>query len=41
LEFEFGVNWSAQSRFESNVFAAPLAIERLTSFMFVWFVWGW
>jgi cytochrome d ubiquinol oxidase subunit I len=32
-EFQFGMNWSAYSRFVGNVFGAPLAIEGLAAFM--------
>jgi len=31
-EFEFGMNWSAYSRFVGDVFGAPLAIEGLAAF---------
>src|SRR5436853_1273275 len=31
-EFEFGMNWSAYSKFVGNVFGAPLAIEGLAAF---------
>jgi len=31
-EFEFGMNWSAYSKFVGNVFGAPLAIEGLGAF---------
>src|SRR5271165_5084524 len=30
-EFEFGMNWSAYSRFVGNVFGAPLAMEGLAA----------
>lgn len=32
-EFEFGMNWSAFSRFVGDVFGAPLAIEGIGAFM--------
>ncbi len=32
MEFAFGTNWSAYSRFVGNIFGAPLAIEGLLSF---------
>src|ERR1700759_312787 len=31
-EFEFGMNWSAYSRFVGDVFGAPLALEGLAAF---------
>src|ERR1700756_4768078 len=31
-EFEFGVNWSAYSRFVGDVFGAPVAMEGLAAF---------
>src|SRR5271157_4331579 len=31
-EFQFGMNWSAYSRFVGDVFGAPLAIEALLAF---------
>ena len=31
-EFEFGMNWSAYSRFVGDVFGAPLAMEGLAAF---------
>src|SRR5256885_6216682 len=31
-EFEFGMNWSAYSRFAGDVFGAPLAMEGLAAF---------
>ena len=31
-EFQFGMNWSAYSRFVGDVFGAPLAIEGLAAF---------
>ena len=45
-EFEFGMNWSAYSKFVGNVFGAPLAIEGLAAFMLestflgLW-IFGW
>ncbi len=45
-EFEFGMNWSAYSRFVGDVFGAPLAIEGLaafaleSTFLGVW-IFGW
>jgi cytochrome bd ubiquinol oxidase subunit I len=45
-EFEFGMNWSAYSRFVGNVFGAPLAMEGLAAFFLestflgLW-VFGW
>ncbi|HEX4208323.1 MAG TPA: cytochrome ubiquinol oxidase subunit I [Ktedonobacteraceae bacterium] len=45
-EFQFGMNWSAYSRFVGSVFGAPLAIETLAAFFMestflgVW-VFGW
>src|SRR5215468_5437795 len=45
-EFEFGMNWSAYSRFVGNVFGAPLAIEGLAAFFLestflgLW-IFGW
>lgn len=45
-EFEFGMNWSAYSRFVGDVFGAPLAMEGLAAFMLEatflglwWFGW--
>ena len=32
MEFAFGTNWSAYSRFVGNIFGAPLAAEGLLSF---------
>lgn len=32
MEFQFGMNWSAYSRFVGDIFGAPLAIEGLTAF---------
>src|SRR5450432_1469918 len=32
LEFQFGMNWSAYSRFVGDVFGAPLAMEGLLAF---------
>lgn len=32
MEFAFGTNWSAYSRFVGNIFGAPLAVEGLLSF---------
>src|ERR1019366_3397595 len=32
LEFQFGMNWSAYSRFVGDVFGAPLAMEGLAAF---------
>src|SRR5213082_516538 len=31
-EFQFGMNWSAYSKFVGNVFGAPLAMEALLTF---------
>src|SRR6202042_321041 len=31
-EFQFGMNWSAYSRFVGDVFGAPLALEGLLAF---------
>ncbi len=45
-EFQFGMNWSAYSRFIGDVFGAPLAIEALVSFFMestflgIW-IFGW
>ena len=46
-EFEFGMNWSAYSRFVGDVFGAPLAMEGLgaffleSTFLGLWlFGWG-
>jgi len=45
-EFQFGMNWSAYSRFVGDVFGAPLAIEGLAAFFLestfigLW-VFGW
>ena len=45
-EFEFGMNWSAYSRYVGEVFGAPLAMEGLAAFFFestflgLW-VFGW
>ncbi len=45
-EFEFGMNWSAYSRFVGDVFGAPLAIEGLAAFFLestflgIW-IFGW
>jgi cytochrome bd-type quinol oxidase subunit 1 len=45
-EFEFGMNWSAYSRFVGDVFGAPLAMEGLAAFFLestflgLW-VFGW
>ncbi|MFF2632828.1 cytochrome ubiquinol oxidase subunit I [Microbacterium sp. NPDC058021] len=45
-EFQFGMNWSAYSRFVGDVFGAPLAFEGLMAFFFeatfigVW-IFGW
>jgi cytochrome bd ubiquinol oxidase subunit I len=45
-EFQFGMNWSAYSRFVGDVFGAPLAMEALCAFFLestfvgVW-VFGW
>jgi cytochrome bd ubiquinol oxidase subunit I len=45
-EFEFGMNWSAYSRFVGDVFGAPLAMETLAAFFLEstflglwWFGW--
>lgn len=46
MEFQFGMNWSAFSRFVGDVFGAPLAIEGLlaffleSTFLGVW-IFGW
>ncbi|MDQ0991826.1 cytochrome ubiquinol oxidase subunit I [Streptomyces sp. V3I7] len=45
-EFQFGMNWSAYSRFVGDVFGAPLALEALIAFFFestfigLW-IFGW
>ncbi|MEG3630787.1 cytochrome ubiquinol oxidase subunit I [Streptomyces poriticola] len=45
-EFQFGMNWSAYSRFVGDVFGAPLAMEALIAFFFestfigLW-IFGW
>ncbi|HEY7207500.1 MAG TPA: cytochrome ubiquinol oxidase subunit I, partial [Gaiellaceae bacterium] len=45
-EFQFGMNWSAYSKFVGNVFGAPLAIEGLAAFFLestflgLW-IFGW
>src|ERR1700735_2713803 len=45
-EFQFGMNWSAYSRFVGNVFGAPLAMEALLTFFLestfigIW-IFGW
>ncbi len=45
-EFQFGMNWSAYSRFTGDVFGAPLAFEGLLAFFFeatfigLW-IFGW
>jgi cytochrome d ubiquinol oxidase subunit I len=45
-EFQFGMNWSAYSRFVGNLFGAPLAIEALlaffleSTFLGLW-IFGW
>ena len=45
-EFQFGMNWSAYSRFVGDVFGAPLAMEALLTFFLestfigVW-IFGW
>src|ERR1700712_1497869 len=45
-EFQFGMNWSAYSRFVGDVFGAPLALEGLLAFFLeatflgVW-IFGW
>jgi cytochrome bd ubiquinol oxidase subunit I len=45
-EFQFGMNWSAYSRFVGDIFGAPLAIEALlaffleSTFLGVW-IFGW
>src|SRR5713101_9696035 len=45
-EFQFGMNWSAYSRFVGDVFGAPLAIEGLAAFFLestflgLW-IFGW
>jgi cytochrome d ubiquinol oxidase subunit I len=46
LEFQFGMNWSAYSRFVGDIFGAPLAIEGLlaffleSTFLGLW-IFGW
>lgn len=46
LEFQFGMNWSAYSRFVGDVFGGPLAIEGLAAFFLestflgLW-IFGW
>ena len=32
MEFQFGMNWSAYSRFVGDVFGPPLAVESLAAF---------
>ena len=45
-EFQFGMNWSAYSRFVGDIFGAPLAIEALlaffleSTFLGMW-IFGW
>jgi cytochrome bd ubiquinol oxidase subunit I len=45
-EFQFGMNWSAYSRYVGNIFGAPLAIEGLAAFFLeatflgLW-IFGW
>src|SRR4051812_31530411 len=45
-EFQFGMNWSAYSRFVGDIFGAPLAIEALlaffleSTFLGLW-IFGW
>src|SRR5271168_436696 len=45
-EFQFGMNWSAYSRFVGDIFGAPLAMEGLAAFFFestflgLW-IFGW
>ncbi|MEU8529196.1 MULTISPECIES: cytochrome ubiquinol oxidase subunit I [Streptomyces] len=45
-EFQFGMNWSAYSRFVGDIFGAPLAFEALIAFFFestfigLW-IFGW
>src|ERR1700760_36711 len=45
-EFQFGMNWSAYSRFVGDIFGAPLAIEGLLAFFLesiflgLW-IFGW
>ncbi|WP_434809949.1 cytochrome ubiquinol oxidase subunit I [Microbacterium sp. bgisy189] len=45
-EFQFGMNWSAYSRFTGDIFGAPLAFEGLLAFFFeatfigLW-IFGW
>ena len=45
-EFQFGMNWSAYSRFVGDIFGAPLAMEGLIAFFFeatfigLW-IFGW
>lgn len=45
-EFQFGMNWSAYSRFVGDIFGAPLAFESLVAFFFestfigLW-IFGW
>lgn len=45
-EFQFGMNWSAYSRFMGDIFGAPLAVEALlafyleSTFLGIW-VFGW
>jgi len=46
MEFQFGMNWSAYSRFVGDVFGVPLAIEALlaffleSTFLGIW-IFGW
>ncbi|WP_301110166.1 cytochrome ubiquinol oxidase subunit I, partial [Sporosarcina sp.] len=45
-EFQFGMNWSAYSRFVGDIFGAPLAVEALLAFFLestfigIW-IFGW
>ena len=45
-EFQFGMNWSAYSRYVGDVFGAPLAMEALAAFFLestflgLW-IFGW
>ena len=45
-EFQFGMNWSAYSRFVGDIFGAPLAVEALlaffleSTFLGLW-IFGW
>ena len=41
-EFQFGMNWSAYSRFVGDIFGAPLAMEGLIAFFLCYtFAFNW